>query len=158
LVYAGKVAYKYKGIMPASTSITILSDTKGIAGGAFYNCSNLTNILIPSSVTNIESGAFIGCTGLTNITIPSNVASIASEAFSDCMNLSNIIIDSSTIASGFTNTTDYGSLLNNFTTGSELYILDSIETIGSYVTDLANFNAPVVVEIDGVNYKKFVKV
>ncbi len=60
LVYAGKVAYEYKGIMPANTSITLNEGTTGIAGYSFYNCSGLTSITIPSSVTSIGSSAFDG--------------------------------------------------------------------------------------------------
>ncbi|MGM9817241.1 MAG: leucine-rich repeat domain-containing protein, partial [Lepagella sp.] len=35
LVYAGSVAYEYKGIMPSGTSIVLKEGTKGIAGSAF---------------------------------------------------------------------------------------------------------------------------
>ncbi|MFA6860746.1 MAG: leucine-rich repeat protein, partial [Clostridia bacterium] len=113
---------------------------------------------VPSSVTSVGLGAFYGCTGLTSVTIPSSVASIGSSAFYGCSNLKNVTINSSTISNGLTSNTVYGNLIYYFTAGSELYILDSIETIGSYVTDLTKFNAPVVVDIGGVNYKKFVKV
>ena len=67
MVYAGKVAYKYKGEMPSNTSIELIEGTLGIAGGAFYNCSGLTSIIIPSSVTNIGSGTFIFCSNLSSI-------------------------------------------------------------------------------------------
>ncbi len=63
LVYAGLVAYKYKGTMNTNTSLTLKSGTKGIASQAFSNCRNLTSIGIPSSVTTIGSYAFINCTG-----------------------------------------------------------------------------------------------
>ena len=39
VVYAGKVAYKYKGEMPANTSIVLDEGTLGIGGGAFSSCS-----------------------------------------------------------------------------------------------------------------------
>jgi hypothetical protein len=67
LVYAGKVAYKYKGTMPANTSITLLAGTKGIADQAFQNCSGLTSITIPAGVTSIGDYAFNNCTALTTI-------------------------------------------------------------------------------------------
>jgi len=60
LIYAGKVAYRYKGTMPANTSIVLKADTLGIAGGAFD-----------------------GCTGLTNITVPDGLMSIGGESFAD---------------------------------------------------------------------------
>ena len=67
LVYAGKVAYTYKGTMSANTNITFLNDTKGIASYAFYNYTNLTGVTIPNSVS-IGNNAFTGCTSLTSVT------------------------------------------------------------------------------------------
>ena len=64
LIYAGKVAYHYKGEMPENTSIELKADTKGIAENAFDNrCQGLTNITIPDSVeyvgfTALESTAW----------------------------------------------------------------------------------------------------
>jgi hypothetical protein len=69
LVYAGKVALKYKGIMPANTSINISDGTKGIAGSAFRHCENLTSVTIPNSVTGIVASAFYNCYGLTAINV-----------------------------------------------------------------------------------------
>ena len=81
LVYAGKVAYKYKGEMPSNTSVVIKDGTLGIAGGAFNGCTVLASITIPDSVTIIESGAFWYCTALTSVTIPDSVTRIGSNAF-----------------------------------------------------------------------------
>ncbi len=61
LVYAGLVAYKYKGTMPANTSITIKEGTLGIGDYAFSNCDGLTSITIPNSVTSIGNNAFSNC-------------------------------------------------------------------------------------------------
>jgi hypothetical protein len=58
LVYAGKVAYEYKGEMPENTEIVIRDGTVGIAGDAFAYCHNLINIEIPDSVTNIGDFSF----------------------------------------------------------------------------------------------------
>ena len=69
LVYAGKVAYKYKGTMPDNTSITIKEGTLGIGENAFYGCSGLTSIEIPNSVTSIGNNAFYNCAGLTSVSI-----------------------------------------------------------------------------------------
>ena len=91
LVYAGKVAYKYKGTMPDNTSITIKDGTIGIAGEAFRGCFGLTSITIPNSVTTIGYNAFYDCSGLTSITIPNSVTSIGRYAIAGCSGLTSVI-------------------------------------------------------------------
>ena len=61
LVYAGKVAYKYKGTMPDNTNITLEEGTLGIAGNAFYDCDGLISVTIPNSLKSIGNYAFYGC-------------------------------------------------------------------------------------------------
>ncbi len=123
LVYAGKVVYRFKGIMPTGALIRIEEGTLGIAGSAFENCDGLTNIIIPNSVitinycafanctnlkcieipnsvTEIESLAFWGCSGLTSIEIPYSVAEIRENVFYECTSLKSIIIPNSVIAIG----------------------------------------------------------
>ncbi len=90
LVYAGLVAYKYKGTMPSGTSIVLKEGTKGITGYAFYDCSGLTSVTIPNSVTSIGYKAFYDCTGLTSVTIPNSVTSIGDWAFGFCRGLTRI--------------------------------------------------------------------
>ena len=68
LVYAGSVAYKYKGTMPDNTSISIKEGTLGITASAFENYSGLTSLTIPNSVTSIGGYAFSGCSNLKTIT------------------------------------------------------------------------------------------
>lgn len=60
LVYAGNVAYKYKGTMPSNTGITLKEGTVGIADAAFQYCLGLMGIIIPNSVTSIGEDAFVG--------------------------------------------------------------------------------------------------
>ena len=74
MVYAGRVAYKYKGTMPDNTSIIIRDGTKGIAGSAFKRCTGLTSVSIPDSVTSIGGYAFEDCTGLTIYGVPGSAA------------------------------------------------------------------------------------
>ena len=90
VVYLGKVAYIYKGSMPANTHITLASDTKGIAGGAFYEQMNLTSITLPNSLKSIREYAFYGCGGITQITIPSSVNDIALYSFAQCGALTTV--------------------------------------------------------------------
>ena len=100
LVYAGKVAYQYKGTMPANTSLTIEDGTLAIADKAFQFCSGLTSIEIPNSVTSIGYGAFGSCSGLTSVTIPNSVTSIGEYAFSECSGLTSIEIPNSVTSIG----------------------------------------------------------
>ena len=58
VVYAGKVAYDYKGEMPANTNLVLEEGTKGITEDAFEGCTSLTSITIPDSVTSIGDKAF----------------------------------------------------------------------------------------------------
>ena len=92
LVYAGKVAYKYKGEMPNNTSIVLKEGTLGIGDSAFFGCKGLTSITIPDSVTSIGENAFGYCTNLADVIIPNNVASIGSNAFQYCIGLTSVTI------------------------------------------------------------------
>ena len=100
LVYAGRVAYRYKGAMPAGTSIPWKDGTLGIASGAFSNRTSLTSIDIPNSVITIGSDAFVNCSSLTNITIPNSVKSIGYYAFENCTSLTNVTIGNSVTTLG----------------------------------------------------------
>ena len=100
LVYAGLVAYKYKGTMPANTSITLRDGTKGIAGYAFQDCFGLTSLTIPNSITSIGSEAFSGCSGLTGaLIIPNSVKVIGYKAFSGCSGLTGALIIPNSVTS-----------------------------------------------------------
>ena len=65
LVYAGKVAYEYKGDMPDGTSVTIKDGTKGISDNAFSYYEEMTSITIPDSVSWIGEQAF----GFTDLAV-----------------------------------------------------------------------------------------
>ena len=95
LVYAGLVAYEYKGTMPSNTSISLKAGTLGIADGAFSYCSGMTNVYIPNSVTTIGNNAFNNCTGLTSVTIPNSVTTIGNNAFNNCFRLTSLTIPNS---------------------------------------------------------------
>lgn len=93
LVYAGKVAYKYKGTMPENTTIVIEEGTLGIAYNSFNNCHGLTSITIPNSVVSIGACAFLGCKNLESITIPNSVVCIDFDAFYACGGLESIVVE-----------------------------------------------------------------
>ena len=93
MVYAGKVAYQYKGTMPENTTIQIQEGTVGISDMAFYNCSGLTSIIIPEGVTSIGGAAFGACIGLTSITIPESVTRIGKDALWLCKGLTSIVVE-----------------------------------------------------------------
>lgn len=95
LIYAGKVAYLYKGSMPQGTRIDLENGTLGISSCAFSSCTNLVSITIPNSVTTIGEDAFSGCTGLSTITIPNSVTSLRYGVFRNCSNLTNISLSNS---------------------------------------------------------------
>ena len=87
LVYAGQVAYQYKGDMPSGTSITLKEGTLAIADDAFYECDGLTNLTIPNSVTYIGYNACYRCRYLKTVTIPNSVTYIGNYAFYECTSL-----------------------------------------------------------------------
>ncbi|MGN0606554.1 MAG: leucine-rich repeat protein [Oscillospiraceae bacterium] len=73
VVYAGKVAYCYKGEMPSGTYLELKPDTKGIADYAFFKCEKLTGTELPTGLECIGISAFEGCTGMNEITVPASV-------------------------------------------------------------------------------------
>lgn len=84
IVYAGKVAYKYKGTMESDTALVLKEGTIAVADFAFNTfegLNNLVSICIPSSVKRIGSFAFSSCRGMTMIQIPSSVDVVADNAF-----------------------------------------------------------------------------
>ena len=71
--YYNSYSNEYSGSVTIPSSVTYNSTTysvTSIGGGAFYDCSGLTEVTIPNSVTLIGDVAFYNCTGLTSVTIP----------------------------------------------------------------------------------------
>ena len=123
VVYAGKVAYTYKGTMPDNTEIVLEEGTLGIGGSAFYDCTGLTSITIPGSVTSIGYEAFHGCSGLTSVTIPESVTSIGGEAFYGCSGLTSVTIPESVTSIG-------GGAFSRCTGLTSVTIPNSVTSIG----------------------------
>ncbi len=147
LIYAGKVAYKYKGEIPDNTEIILKDGTPSITANAFQDCKGLTSVAIPQSVKFIGEWAFYGCNGLTSVnipsdittignytffgcnslqavTIPDNVTYIGSDAFAYCDGLSSITIPSSVTFIG-------GNAFGGCSSLTSIEIPNSVTTIGS---------------------------
>ncbi len=151
VVYAGLVAYQFKGTMPANTHITLREGTLGIAISAFNNSNGLTSVTIPNSVTTIGNNAFSGCSGLTSVNIGNSVTEIGYLAFRGCSGLTSVTIPNSVTTigngafsdcSGLTSITIPNSVTTidhyAFSGCSELTgisIPNSVTTIGGYVFD-----------------------
>lgn len=123
LVYAGKVAYKYKGLMQNNTSLTLKSGTHSISSHAFVGCSGLTSIAILDGVTSIGDSAFSGCSDLTSITISNSVTYIGLCAFAYCDSLQKIYISNIVSwcnISGLDNLMEYGSSNKRLFVNNEL--------------------------------------
>lgn len=92
LLYIGKVAYKYKGIMFDDTTITIRDNVVSIGDYCFQNCVGLDSVIIPEGLVSIGKGAFHGCENLSYIDIPQSVTRIGESAFCGCRNLLSVSI------------------------------------------------------------------
>ena len=66
-VYTGKHFYKYKGEMPANTSIIIKEGTETICETAFIFCEGLVSIALPKTMRCIHDFAFDGCVNVKEI-------------------------------------------------------------------------------------------
>ncbi|MBQ9468064.1 MAG: leucine-rich repeat domain-containing protein [Clostridia bacterium] len=131
--YLGNSSNPYFALISASSSdityVTIHTNTKSIAGGAFSGCTGLTSATIPDSVTSIGNGAFEDCTGLTSVTIPDSVTSIGGYAFYNCTGLTSVTIPDSVTSIG-------GYAFCNCTGLTRVTIPDGVTSIG----ELAFYN------------------
>ncbi|MFA6860616.1 MAG: leucine-rich repeat domain-containing protein, partial [Clostridia bacterium] len=120
VVYAGKIAYRMKGISQSVTIesgtiainsncflrnkylkyITIPSSVECIGEDAFNSCVELVSVTMSTSNLIIENGAFKYCRKLTSINFPSGLTQIATGAFSFCLTLANITIPESVTSIG----------------------------------------------------------
>ena len=76
----------------AAGSYTIPDSVTFIAGDAFVECLNLTNVTIPNSVTSIGDFAFDTCGRLSQVTIPDGVTNVGPGAFESCFSVTNVTI------------------------------------------------------------------
>lgn len=94
IVYLGNWCLGYKGTKPSGT-LTIRSNTRGIASNAFCDCSALTSISLPNGLKYICSGAFASCSNINTINLPNSVLSIGYSAFANCTSLTSINLGNS---------------------------------------------------------------
>lgn len=150
VVYAGKIAYEYKGEMPANTSIVIKDGTTIIQEYAFIGCGGLVSIDIPYSVTEIGRGAFEGCDNLKSIAIPDGVTEIKDNTFRDCKSLENVKIGSGVIAIG-----EY--VFQNCISLRNVNIPEGIEMIDAYAFEFCNSLEKIVFpeSLEVIGYRAF---
>lgn len=75
IVYLGKIAYCYKGIMPKNTTLTLKDGTYAVTSGfisehnstTHFDQPNLLKVVLPKSCKFIGAEAFLNCTNLKNI-------------------------------------------------------------------------------------------
>ena len=92
LIYAGKVAYKYKGTVPEDTAIEIEEGTVSITGFAFFQQKGLVSVTMPNSVISVGKSAFDECSSLKTLVLSENLTYIGDTAFSGCELLTTISI------------------------------------------------------------------
>ena len=142
---------------PSIMSITIPSGVASIGENAFYGCSSLESVTFGanSQLTSIGSNAFYNCTSLTSITIPSGVASIGENAFYGCSSLESVTFGAN---SQLTSIGDYA--FYNCTSLTSIIIPERVTSMGwtafGGCTSLESITIPFVgATKDGTNYAYF---
>ena len=152
LVYAGKVAYSYKGTMPENTSIILKDGTVSISGGAFRSKYNLLSITIPNTVNSIGAKALQYCSSLEELVIGNQVTYIGSNAFESCNKLTEVIIPDSVTYLG-TEAFRSCSELTSVTIGNSLTTIN--EDVFDYCSKLTSVilgQSVTTIERDAFNY------
>nr|WP_305119677.1 MULTISPECIES: leucine-rich repeat protein [unclassified Ruminococcus] len=140
VVYAGKVAYKYKGEMPENTEIVLKDGTKSIADNAFSGNGGLIGITMPDSVISIGFSSFSECYSLQQVKIGNNVTVIHAQAFYKCRSLTDVTISNSVTRIEENAFYDCSCLMR-------VMIPDSVTYIGEYAFAYG-FSSP--------NYRRFI--
>ena len=148
VVYAGKVAYEYKGTMPENTVIEIKEGTKTMVSGLFSDCTGLLSIKIPNSITTIEQDTFYKCTSLSQVILPNTLTSIGTQSFYRCTGLTSIEIPNSVTSIG-------SGAFKECTSLTSIEIPDSVTSIApdafNGCTGLINIEIPDSVTSIGLN-------
>jgi len=88
VVYAGKVAYRFKGDLPDNYDMVIKEGTISISERAFSIVRDIKSLTLPTSLRYIGDRAFMG-SKITNLIIPDGVE-VENRAFASCPNLKSI--------------------------------------------------------------------
>ena len=95
-VLGGKLLYGAFYGCSDLTEINLAAGISSIGEKAFYNCSSLQTFQIPQSAASLGNSAFYGCANLTEIAIPSSVTTIGTYCFQNCTNISSVDFTSAT--------------------------------------------------------------
>ncbi len=112
------------------TSVTLRSNTVGLADSAFYDCNKLTSINLPNGIRIIGKGAFSNCTSLTNVFVPNSVISFGRKAFDTCRSLESITIPFVGERANGTENTHFGYIFGAISySGNSSYVPSSLKTV-----------------------------
>ena len=103
-LYLGNSTNPYHALIKAKdksiTHCTSHQDTRVVAGNAFRECNNLTNVIISGLILNISANTFSSCESLTSVLIPDSVKYIGYSAFIYCSSLKSINLPTQLIQIG----------------------------------------------------------
>ncbi len=98
IILSNGVLYEYN--TGSSTSITIPSTVRAIAGGVFEENTTIKKVTLSSGLEVIGESAFSGCTALTSVTGSTALRQIGKSAFCDCTSLTTVSIPDTISAVG----------------------------------------------------------
>ena len=90
----------YTYYIPTALKKVTVTRATSLAYGAFYNCSNITEINLNGEITSIGDKAFYNCSSLNAMVIPQTTNIVGAYAFYNCDSLTNVIIPNSVTAFG----------------------------------------------------------
>lgn len=93
IVYAGQVAYRYKGNMQENTDLVFKEGTISISSQTFRRNSNIKSVVFPTSLRYIGAEAFAVCFSMyqETLAIPDSVY-VGERAFNNCRNLEQLVL------------------------------------------------------------------
>ena len=124
------------------TSLTEVVFGDGLAeigGQAFRRCSALRSVALPNTVTNLGSYAFSGCTSLRTATLSEALRTIGIYAFSGCTSLTKMTLPDSLVATGNENEGD--GIFVGCTSMTNLVIGSGIAEVTRFFVPIASTNA-----------------